>query len=248
MPRYFLTLEYDGAPFVGWQVQQNGPSVQSALEEAVFQFSGDTMKAVAAGRTDAGVHALGMCIHIDLSKDYDTDKIRDGLNHHLAPNPIAVLSAREVTQEAHARFSCLKRHYLYRLQSRRAPLVLKGNYVWRRGYGLDVPAMERAAQYLVGRNDFTTFRSTHCQGTTPVKTLDAISVRSVGDEVHIRCSARSFLHNQVRSFVGSLERVGGGVWPPDQVAEALQAKDRAACGPVAPAHGLYFVQADYPAD
>ncbi len=248
MPRYFLTIEYDGTPFVGWQTQENGPSVQDALERAVKGFSGEDTKAVAAGRTDTGVHALGMVIHIDLSKEYPLDTIRDALNYHLKPNPIAVILVQAVPDDLHARFSCLRRHYLYRLQSRRAPFVLHLKRSWRRNYPLDIDAMRKGAAHLIGHHDFTTFRSTHCQGLSPVKTVDEITIEKVDDEIHLRCVAKSFLHNQVRSFVGTLEMVGAGKWAPDRVKEALEARNRAACGPVAPAHGLYFQQADYPAD
>ena len=247
MPRYKLTLEYDGTPFAGWQRQKNAPSVQEALEDAAGQLSASPVTAAAAGRTDAGVHALGMVAHLDLDKDYPADKVADALNFHLKPLPVAVIGSEQVDGTFHARFSCVRRSYLYRLAYRRAPLVLDRERLWQRPYRLDVAAMDEAAQALAGKHDFTTFRSTACQAASPVKTLEAICVRDAGDEVHVSCQAPSFLHNQIRSFVGSLERVGAGRWPVEQIAEALNARDRTACGPVAPPHGLYFVKAEYPA-
>ncbi len=246
MTRYKLIMEYDGTPFVGWQRQAEDLSVQQALEEAAKALDGHKVTAFAAGRTDAGVHALGMACHIDLTKDLPADTVRDALNHHLKPHPAAVLSACKVSTEFHARFSCTARHYLYRLISRKAPLTLDRKELWRVPYELDEGEMHEAAQYLVGRHDFTTFRSVQCQSQSPVKTVDEIVVRRVRGEIHIKCTARSFLHNQVRSFVGTLERVGAGRWEKGDVKKALEAKNRAACGPVAPPHGLYFVKADYP--
>ncbi|MCI5047955.1 MAG: tRNA pseudouridine(38-40) synthase TruA [Aquisalinus sp.] len=246
MPRYKLILEYDGTPFVGWQRQINGLSVQQVLEEAAEKLSGHSVTAAGAGRTDTGVHALGMTAHVDLEKSFAPDRVRDALNHHLRPHPVAVLSAEEVGDDFHARFSCFRRHYLYRITCRRAPLALEADRLWQRGYQLDIEAMQAAGQYLVGKHDFTTFRSTQCQAASPVKTLETLTVAERAEDIEIRCSAPSFLHNQVRSFVGTLERVGAGRWAPERVRIALEARDRSACGPVAPPHGLYFVKADYP--
>ena len=245
MVRFALTLEYDGGPFVGWQAQDNGLSVQGLLEEAVFRFAGERVRAAAAGRTDAGVHALAMVAQIDLETEHPAETVRDALNHHLKPHPVAVLAASQKPDDWHARFSCTGRHYLYRFVSRRAPLALERGRVWRRPRPLDVAAMQAAAQCLVGRHDFTTFRAAQCQADSPVKTVDYVDVAKVGDEVHLTCGARSFLHNQVRSFAGSLEEVGAGRWSVDDVKRALAARDRAACGQVAPADGLYFLRADY---
>ena len=250
MPRYRITVEYDGGPFVGWQMQDNGPSVQGALTDAVHALSGETVRIFGAGRTDAGVHALGQVAHFDLGKDWDPDRIRDGLNHHLKPAPVAVLEACAVDDEFHARFSAIARHYLYRIVNRRSPLALMRGQVWQVPRRLDESAMQTAAQALIGNHDFTTFRSVHCQSQSPVKTIDRLSVTRSGDDadmLEIRVSARSFLHNQVRSFVGTLKRVGEGAWSADDVRNALVAADRAACGPVAPPEGLYLVAVDYPA-
>jgi tRNA pseudouridine38-40 synthase len=245
--RYKLTIEYDGRPFVGWQRQENGPSIQQALEEAVAAFSGDTVVVKGAGRTDAGVHALGQVAHIDLTRDWPPDTVRDALNAHLQPAPVAVLAAERVGDEFDARFTAVKRHYLYRLSERRAPLTLEAGRAWRVGAQLDVSAMHAAAQALVGKHDFTTFRSAECQAKSPVKTLDRLDVAREGPEVLVRASARSFLHNQVRSMVGALKKVGEGKWPVPAVGEALQARDRARSGPVAPAEGLYLLRVDYEA-
>jgi tRNA pseudouridine38-40 synthase len=245
MPRYRLTLEYDGTPFVGWQVQDNGASVADEIENAVEKFAGARATVYGAGRTDAGVHALGQAAHLDLAKDWDTDTVRDALNAQLRPHPIAVLSAERVADDFHARFSATKRHYRYRIVNRRADLALERNRAWKVARPLDADAMHSAAQVLVGRHDFTTFRSTECQAKSPVKTLDRLDVTRVGDEVRLETSARSFLHNQVRSMVGSLALVGEGRWSADDLADALEAKDRAACGLVAPACGLYLVRVDY---
>jgi len=245
MPRYRLTIEYDGTPFVGWQRQDNGLSVQGVLEAAGEKLSGKPTPVAAAGRTDSGVHALGMVAHIDLDRDMPDDKVRDALNHHLRPHAVAVLEASLAGEGFHARFSCIRRYYRYRFVERRAPLSLDRDRVWRRPYTLDDVAMNEAAQLLKGRHDFTTFRSVHCQADSPVKTLEDIAVTRIGDEIHLTCHARSFLHNQVRSFAGTLERVGAGKWSVEDVGRALAATDRTACGPVAPACGLYFVSADY---
>ena len=246
MPRFKLTIEYDGGPFVGWQRQENGPSVQQCLEDAVTAFTGETVVVKGAGRTDAGVHALGQVAHLDLAKDWTGDTVRDALNAHLVPQPIAVLAAERAADDFDARFSAVKRHYLYRLSERRAPLTLQLGRIWRVGVALDVPAMHAAAQALVGQHDFTTFRSSECQSKSPVKTLDRLDVAREGGEVVVRASARSFLHNQVRSMVGALKKVGEGRWPVAAVGEALAARDRARSGPVAPPDGLYLVAVDYP--
>ncbi len=245
MPRYKLTIEYDGGPFVGWQRQENGLSVQQALEEAIAAFSGETVIVKGAGRTDSGVHALGQVAHIDLARERSADVVRDATNANLRPHPISVVAAEAVSGEFDARFSAVKRHYLYRIQQRRAAPALDRGRVWWIAQPLDVAAMHAAAQALVGKHDFTTFRSAQCQAKSPVKTLDRLDVSREGDEVVIRASARSFLHNQVRSMVGTIRKVGDGSWPPEAVGEALAARDRARSGPVAPADGLYLVAVDY---
>jgi len=245
MPRYKLTIEYDGTPFNGWQIQDNAPSVQGVLNDAVFAFSGERAQVNGAGRTDTGVHALGQVAHIDLAKDWEADVVRDAINAHLRPNPVAVLAAERAPDSFEARYSAVRRHYLYRLICRRADLALERNRVWRCPRELDVKAMHNAAQRLVGFHDFTTFRSTECQAKSPEKTLDVLSVSKAGEEIHIAASARSFLHNQVRSMVGSLVLVGDGKWSADDLSAALAAKDRTACGPVAPPDGLYLVKVDY---
>jgi tRNA pseudouridine38-40 synthase len=245
MARSKLLIEYDGTPFVGWQAQDNGVSVQGAIAAAVTAFSGETVPVQGAGRTDAGVHALGQVAHIDLGKDWDTDTIRDALNFHLRPQPIAVLSVERVGEDFDARFSATKRHYLYRVVNRRADLALEANRAWRIGRPLDAEAMHTAAQRLVGRHDFTTFRATECQAKSPVKTLERLDVRRSGEELHVTAVARSFLHHQVRSMVGSLVHVGEGKWSADDLAAALAARDRARCGQVAPPQGLYLVRVEY---
>jgi len=245
MPRYKLTLEYDGRPFAGWQRQDNGPSVQAALEAAARAFSGETITAHAAGRTDAGVHARAMTAHVDFAKEYPADTVRDAVNQHLRPAPIAVLMAEHVSDEFHARFSCIRRAYEYRIVNRRAPLALEAGRAWRIGTPLDSDAMREEAQALVGRHDFTTFRAASCQSATPVKTLDEICVVREGEHIVIRCAARSFLHHQVRAFAGSLAEVGKGKWRAGALKAALEAKDRSRCGATAPADGLYFLRADY---
>lgn len=245
MTRYMLILEFDGGPFVGWQRQENGVSVQAALEEAAFRFSGERVTAYSAGRTDAGVHALAMPAHFDLEKDADPGVVRDAINHHLKPAPIAVLSAARVVGDFHTRHSATRRHYRYRLINRRAPLTLEAGRAWRLSPPLDAAAMHEAAQVLVGKHDFTTFRASTCQATTPVKTLSAILAARQGDEIRIEASARSFLHHQVRSMVGSLVEVGLGRWSAGDFADAFRAADRRRCGQVAPAEGLYFLGADY---
>jgi len=245
MPRYRLTLEYDGGPFVGWQRQDNGPSVQGALEEAIFRLSSEITTVTGAGRTDAGVHAFAQVAHFDLTKEFAPEKVRDALNHFLRPAPVAVIDAEIAAPDFHARFSAVARHYFYRILCRRSPPALERGHVWHVVRALDADAMQAGAQALVGQHDFTTFRSSECQAKSPVKTLDELEVRRAGDEIHIEAQARSFLHNQVRSMVGSLKLVGEGKWRPRDVGRALEAKDRAACGPVAPPEGLYLVRVDY---
>jgi len=245
MPRYRLKLEYDGAPFVGWQRQDNGPSVQGALEDAIEKLSGERVTVTGSGRTDAGVHALGQVAHFDLVKEFEPGKVRDALNYHLRPNPVSVLEADVADGEFHARFSARSRHYLFRILNRRSPPALETGKVWHVSPKLDAEAMHAAAQTLVGQHDFTTFRAAECQAQSPVKTLDRLDVSRRADEIHIEASARSFLHHQIRSFAGTLKLVGEGKWTPRDVAEALAAKDRAACGPVAPPDGLYLVRVDY---
>lgn len=245
MPRYKLTLEYDGGPFVGWQRQENGPSVQGALEDAVAALTGAPSLVYGAGRTDAGVHALAMIAHVDIDKNYGARVVQNALNQHLRPAPIAVLGVEEASEDFHARFSCLCRAYEYRIINRRAPLTLERGRAWRISAPLDADAMHAAAQSLVGRHDFTTFRSVQCQAKDPVKTLEEITVSRAGEDIVLRCAARSFLHHQVRSIAGSLAEVGRGRWRACDLENALQAKARAACGPVAPPDGLYFRRADY---
>lgn len=245
MTRYRLTLEYDGTPFVGWQRQDNGPSVQQAVEEAIMKFCGETVTVFAAGRTDTGVHALGQVIHFDIEKETTASTVRDALNYHLKPAPVAVLHAEEAAPEFHARFDAVRRHYLYRIVNRRPPLTLDRDRAWRVAKPLDADTMHEAAQALVGRHDFTTFRAAQCQSASPVKTLDAIAVSRQLNEVVITVSARSFLHHQVRSFVGSLAQVGLRRWRIQEIARILKARDRAACGPLAPPHGLYLERVEY---
>ena len=245
MPRYRLTIEYDGTPFVGWQIQDNGASVQGLLTDAIAAFAGERAGISGAGRTDAGVHALGQVAHVDLFKDWDTGNVRDAINFHLRPQPIAVLAAERVADDFDARFSAIKRHYIYRISNRRADLALDVNRAWRVPRLLDSEAMHAAARKLVGKHDFTTFRSTECQAASPLKTLDCLDVTRDGDEVRIIASARSFLQHQVRSMVGSLVHVGEGKWNTSNLAAALEARDRTRCGQVAPPHGLYLVRVDY---
>ena len=245
MPRYKLTIEYDGAPYCGWQIQDNGASVQGTLEAAVKAICGETVRVHGAGRTDAGVHALGQVAHCDIAKHFAPGRLRDGLNAHLRPHPIGVLSAEIVPDAFEARFSARRRHYLYRIANQRANLALEIGRVWRLPRPLDSDAMHAAAQRLIGKHDFTTFRDSECQAKSPEKTLDRLDVVRAGDAVNIVTSARSFLHSQVRSMVGSLVWVGEGRWNADDLAAALSARDRAACGPVAPPQGLYLVRVDY---
>ena len=248
MTRFALTLEFDGGPFMGLQRQAHGPSVQQAVEEAVFAVTGETVTLHAAGRTDAGVHALAMRAHVDVAKDIDPFRLMEALNARLRPAPIAVLACEAMPGDWHARFSCIGRSYLYRIANRRAPLTLERGRAWQVGRPLDADAMHRAARALVGHHDFTTFRSVHCQAASAVKTLDRLDVRREGELVTIEAEARSFLHHQVRSMVGSLVLVGLGRWPEERVAEALAARERQALGLNAPAAGLYFVAARYPAN
>jgi tRNA pseudouridine38-40 synthase len=249
MPRYKLTIEYDGTAFFGWQVQDHAPSVQGALMDAVQAFSGERVTVNGAGRTDAGVHAYGQVAHIDIAKDWDSDVVRDALNAHLRPKAIAILSAEVVTESFDARFSAVKRHYLYRIVARRADLALERDRVWRVPRPLNVEAMHTAAQRLTGNHDFTTFRATECQAKSPVKTLDRLDVERFGngasEEIRVHASARSFLHHQVRSMVGTLAQVGDGKMTADDVSRVLAARDRTQCSPVAPAGGLYLVKVDY---
>jgi tRNA pseudouridine38-40 synthase len=252
MPRYALKVEYDGAPFSGWQRQKEHPSVQAAVEAALAKLEREVPSIAAAGRTDAGVHALGQVAHCDLAKDWDPFRLSEALNYHLKPAPVAIVDCALVDEAFHARFSAVERQYLFRLVSRRAPLVHDRGNAWRVAQELDPDAMQAGADRLIGNHDFTTFRSTMCQADSPVKTLDELRVESLpypgGTEYRFHVRARSFLHNQVRSFVGTLERVGAGAWTPDDVTAALEACDRAACGPVCPPEGLYLAAVRYPDD
>jgi tRNA pseudouridine38-40 synthase len=245
MPRYKLTLEYDGTPFVGWQIQDGQMSVQGRLAQAIKDFSGEDVVPRGAGRTDAGVHAMGQVANFDLDKDWPPAKVRDALNAQLRPEPISVLTCEIAGEDFDARFSARSRHYLYRIIDRRAPLALEHKRAWGVFRPLDAEAMHEAAQVLVGQHDFTTFRSSECQAASPEKTLDRLEVSRHGEVIRIEADARSFLHNQVRSMVGSLKLVGEGRWTRDNLENALKAKDRAACGPVAPACGLYLMRVDY---
>ncbi|WP_407156837.1 tRNA pseudouridine(38-40) synthase TruA [Bradyrhizobium sp. STM 3557] len=245
MPRYKLTIEYDGAPFFGWQLQESLPSVQGALEAAVQATCGVATRVHGSGRTDAGVHAIGQVAHCDIEKPFRPDRLRDALNAHLRPNPIAVLDAEIVGDDFDARFSAKKRHYRYRIVNHRANLALDRGRVWRVPQRLDAEAMHVAAQRLIGRHDFTTFRDTECQAKSPEKTLDQLDVLREGDAITVLTSARSYLHSQVRSMVGSLVWVGQGRWSADDLAAALAARNRAACGVVAPPEGLYLVRVEY---
>jgi len=244
--RWRLTIEYDGAPFMGWQRQEHGPSVQQSLEEAIHRMTGELATVHAAGRTDAGVHALAMSAHVDIVKNLTEHRLREGLNALVRPQPVSVLAAAEAPEEWHARFSCIERRYLYRILNRRAPPALDKGRVWHVAVPLDTDAMAQGAAHLVGRHDFTTFRSVHCQSDSPVKTLDRLDVSKVGEEIHVSAAARSFLHHQIRSMVGCLALVGRGQWQADDMKAALDARDRAALGLNAPPHGLYFVEAIYP--
>jgi tRNA pseudouridine38-40 synthase len=247
MPRYKLTLEYDGGPFRGWQRQSAGDSVQQALEDAVRAFCGEDVQVVGAGRTDAGVHATGQVAHLDLARTVTPETLRNALNHHLRPRPIAVLEAGPAAADFHARFSARARHYVYRIVNRRAPLTLEAGRAWQVPTPLDAEVMHEAAQRLVGHHDFTSFRSALCQAKSPVKTLDRLAVRRRGERLEIAARARSFLHHQVRNMVGALKLIGEGRWPVERIEAVLAACDRAAAGPTAPACGLYLVGVDYDA-
>lgn len=252
MPRYALKVEYHGGPFAGWQRQKAQVSVQGVIEAALAKLEPRAHTIAAAGRTDAGVHGLAQVAHCDMEKDWDPFRLSEALNYHLKPHPVAILACVRVADDWHARFSAQERHYLFRLLTRRAPATHLAGLVWRVNHALDVEAMQRGADYLIGKHDFTTFRSTICQADSPVKTLNTLRVLQVegdwGTEVQFIVRARSFLHNQVRSFVGTLERVGAGSWAPEQVRDALDARDRAACGPVCPPQGLYLAGVRYPED
>ena len=249
MPRYALLVEYHGAPFAGWQRQADQPSVQGAIEAALAKLERRDHTIAAAGRTDAGVHATGQVAHCDMEKEWDPFRLSEALNFHLKPAPVAILACARVADDWHARFDAIERRYLFRLISRRAPLTSEAGQIWLVNHPLDADAMQAGADRLIGHHDFTTFRSSICQAKSPVKTLDALRVeavaRPVGTEYRFHVRARSFLHNQVRSFVGTLERVGAGAWTPNDVTAALAAKDRAACGPVSPPQGLYLAGVSY---
>ncbi|MXU64274.1 tRNA pseudouridine(38-40) synthase TruA [Oceanomicrobium pacificus] len=250
MARYALKLEYDGTGYAGWQKQADHPSVQTALETALSKLEPGHAGVTAAGRTDAGVHATGQVAHVDLARPWTPFRLMEALNAHLKNTGVAVLDLAIVPDDFSARFSAVERQYLYRIINRRSPAPLEAGRVWRIGHRLDTEAMQAGANHLIGRHDFTTFRSTLCQAASPVKTLDALDVEAVplaqGQEIRIHVRARSFLHNQVRSFVGTLARVGSGSWPPEKVAEILAARDRRACGPVSPPQGLYLAEVRYP--
>jgi tRNA pseudouridine38-40 synthase len=247
MPRYKLTLEYDGAPYLGWQLQADGPTVQGALERAVVDFSGEAARVNGSGRTDAGVHALGQVAHIDLAKDWRCDTVRDAINAKLKLNgdAVSVIAAEAVEESFDARFSATRRHYLYRIFNRRPPGPLVAERTWHVPRPLDIAAMNEAAGALIGHHDFSTFRAANCQARSPMKTLEHLRAERFGDEVHVTTHARSFLHNQVRSMVGSLVEVGLGRWSRADLERARDARRRDACGPTAPAHGLYFLKVDY---
>ena len=245
MTRWKLIIEYDGRPFMGWQRQEHGPSVQQRLEEAIQRMTGELAAVHAAGRTDAGVHALAMAAHLDVAKALTEHRLREGLNALVRPEPISVLAVEKVPDDWHARFSCVGRRYLYRILNRRAPPALDRGRVWHVPVQLNAGAMAEAAAMLVGRHDFTTFRSAHCQSESPDKTLDRLEVRREGEQIHVEAAARSFLHHQVRSMVGCLALVGRGQWKPEDIRRALEARDRAELGFNAPAEGLYFVEALY---
>lgn len=250
MPRYALKIEYNGTPFSGWQRQNNQPTVQGAIENALRKLEPDFGKIQAAGRTDAGVHATGQVAHCDMAKEWDEFRLFEALNYHLKPLPITILQVAAVADDFHARFSARERRYLFRIVSRRAPLVHEAGNVWQVKYPLDAALMQQAADMLLGLHDFTTFRSTSCQAQSPIKSLEELRIEAFdipyGQEFHFHVRARSFLHNQVRSFVGTLERVGAGAWEPDDVRRALEARDRTTCGPVSPPQGLYMTHVDYP--
>jgi len=249
MPRYALKVEYAGTPFSGWQRQAEHPSVQGAIEAALAKLEPGPHTIAGAGRTDAGVHGIGQVAHCDMDKEWDPFRLSEALNYHLKPAPVAITACAAVSDDWHARFSAIERQYLFKIITRRAPLTFHAGQMWRVNTPLDVDAMQEGAQHLIGAHDFTTFRSSVCQADSPLRTLDELRVVGHDDGLitfHVR--ARSFLHNQVRSFVGTLERVGAGAWTPDDVRKALAAKDRTACGPVSPPEGLYFERVGYPVD
>ena len=246
MRRILITIEYDGGPFHGWQRQVNGRTVQQVLEEAAHQLTGQETLVQAAGRTDAGVHASGQAAHLDVPEKFDAERVMAALNALVGQQPVSVIAAREVPADFHARFSATGRRYLYRILPRRQPPALDLGRVWHHKTALDTDAMQCAADMLIGRHDFTSFRATHCQADSPVRTLDTLDVASAGVEIHIHAAARSFLHHQVRNMVGTLALVGAGKWQPEQVAEALAACDRSAAGPTAPPEGLYLAAVSYP--
>lgn len=250
MPRFRMVVEYDGTSYVGWQMQENGHSVQAALQKGIRSLTGETVSIRGAGRTDSGVHAMGQVVHADLTRAWDPYKLRNALNAHLmtADEKVVVLDAMSVDDTFDARFSALRRHYLYRILNRPSPLALEAKRAWWVKRDLDHEAMHAAAQTLVGYHDFTTFRSVHCQARSPMRTLDRLDVTRSGELIEIRASAQSFLHNQIRSFAGTLKMAGEGKMTPEDVRAALEAKDRSACGPVAPPDGLYFMKVDYPGD
>ncbi|MFN3676132.1 MAG: tRNA pseudouridine(38-40) synthase TruA [Sphingomonas pseudosanguinis] len=248
MTRFALTVEFDGRPFMGWQRQSHGPSVQQALEDAIHAVTGERTAVHAAGRTDAGVHGLAMRAHVDIEKAITPFRLMEAINARIRPAPVAVLDCVAVADDWHARFTCIRRSYEYRIVNRRAPLTHEAGLAWQVPQPLDHIAMADAAMRLVGRHDFTTFRSAHCQADSPVRTLDLLSIERIGERLHIRAAARSFLHHQVRSMVGCLALVGMGRWTPDDVGDALAAQDRSRLGLNAPSDGLFFVRADYPAD
>jgi len=248
LTRFALTIEYDGRPFMGWQRQDHGPSVQQAIEEAAYTVTGETVTAHCAGRTDAGVHALGMRAHVEIVREITAFRLMEALNARLRPNPVAILDCVAVPDDWHARFSCIGRHYEYRIVNRRSPLTWETGLAWRIPQPLDADAMQAGADRLIGRHDFTTFRSVHCQADSPLRTLDRLEVTREGERVTVRASARSFLHHQVRSMLGCLAFVGMGRWTPGDMTEALEARDRSALALNAPSDGLFFVKADYPGE
>jgi tRNA pseudouridine38-40 synthase len=252
MPRYALKIEYDGRPFRGWQRQRDLPSVQGAIEDALARLEPDLDSLAAAGRTDTGVHASGQVAHCTMARDWNPFRLMEALNHHLRPLPVAILACAQVDDGFHARFSAQERRYTFRLLSRRAPPAMQAGFVWHVRHALDLAAMRAGAAHLLGQHDFTTFRASQCQALSPIKTLDALDISSHdvagGKEFRFDLRARSFLHNQVRSMAGTLERVGAGAWPPDAVKTALLARDRAACGPVSPPDGLCLTGVSYKDD
>ena len=249
MPRYALKVEYDGKPYHGWQRQRDVPSVQQTIEIAISKIAPEKPEIQGAGRTDAGVHATGQIAHVDLNKPWDSFRLSEAINYHLRPEPISITKCSIVADDFHARFSAKKRRYVFRLLSRRAPAIVDVGWVWQIQHDLDLGLMQKGAKYLIGKHDFTTFRSSICQAQSPIKSLKEISIKEIslehGKEFEFTIIARSFLHNQVRSFIGTLERVGAGSWDPERVHEALIAKDRSQCGPVCPPHGLYLAEVSY---